>query len=75
MGCASTTVLPTISGTSSKLGQNFVLETKGFLPKPQFGQLIFGVSDTMWGVIPLPLSLAVLGMSNCKLLVSLLGGD
>jgi len=70
-GCASTTTLPTIFGTPPKLGQNFTLEIKGFLPKPQFGQVIFGVSNTRWGVIPLPLTLAVLGMGNCNLLVSL----
>ena len=54
-----------------KLGQNFTLGIKGFLPKPQFGQLILGVSNTKWGLIPLPMSLAVLGMNNCNLLVSL----
>jgi Galactose oxidase, central domain len=70
-GCASTTTLPTISGTPPKLGQNFTLQLQGFLPKPQFGQLIFGISNTKWGVIPLPLTLAVLGMGNCNLLVSL----
>ena len=70
-GCASTTSLPTISSTTTpKLGQIFPLDIKGFLPKPQFGQLIFGVSNTKWGVIPLPFSLAVLGMGNCNLLVS-----
>jgi hypothetical protein len=69
-GCASTATLPTISGTPPNLGQNFTLEIKGFLPKPQFGQLIFGVSNTKWGLLTLPFSLAVLGMGNCNLLVS-----
>ena len=69
-GCASTATLPTISGTPPNLGQNFTLEIKGFLPKPQFGQLVFGVSNTKWGLLTLPFSLAVLGMGNCNLLVS-----
>ena len=71
-GCASTAVLPTISSTTPpKLGQNFTFTVTGFLPKLQFGQLIMGRSSTLWGIIPLPLSLGVIGASNCNLNVSL----
>ena len=70
-GCASTTVLPTISSTTTpKLGQTFPLVIAGFLPKPQFGQLILGMSNTQWGFITLPFALDILGMSGCNLLVS-----
>lgn len=71
-GCASTTSLPAISSTGvPRLGRSFALDIRGLLPKPQFGQLIFGASNTMWGFIPLPMDLSVLGMNTCNLLVSL----
>jgi hypothetical protein len=61
-----------MSSTSvPRLGKQFPLGIKGFLPKPQAGQLILGVSNTRWGIIPLPLSMVFLGMNNCDLLVSM----
>jgi hypothetical protein len=71
-GCASTPTPPTISSaTTPKLGSQFTLDLKGFLPKPQGGYLILGMSDKKWGIIPLPLSLAFIQAPNCSLFVSL----
>ena len=72
-GCASTTPkFPTVSSAAGpKLGSQFTLDLKGFLPKPRGGYLILGISDKTWGIIPLPLSLAFIQAPNCSLFVSL----
>ncbi len=69
-GCSSTTTTPTIFATPPQFGKRMTVSIKGFLPKAQFGQLILGLSNTRWGIIPLPLPMTAFGMGNCSLLVS-----
>jgi hypothetical protein len=69
-GCAAASTPTALSTTTlPKLGSTFNLRLSNLGPLAP-GILLFGVSDTTWSGIPLPLDLTFLGMKGCKLLVS-----
>ncbi|MEO6595952.1 MAG: DNRLRE domain-containing protein [Planctomycetota bacterium] len=51
------------------LGSSFSIQTSN-LPFPSLPGVIAGVSNTQWGAVPLPASLAPAGFVGCDLLVS-----
>jgi hypothetical protein len=69
-GCASTTLPPALSATTlPKINTKFTLRVSNLAPFT-VGILLFGLSDTTWNSVPLPLDLSFLGMNGCNLLVS-----
>ena len=53
------------------LGLPFVQRIDNAAPAAALGLVLFGNSNTLWGAVPLPLDLAVLGAPGCNLYVSL----
>lgn len=72
-GCLGTAGIPTLAAPPGQLpvvGQSFALELSSLPPTAAaFG--VLGRSRTLFGAIPLPFDLGVIGMTGCDLLVSL----
>jgi hypothetical protein len=70
-GCAGSLGAPRLraaANTQPWLGDPLTVRVDQ-IPPTAFAALIFGRSQTSWGGVPLPLSLAGLGMPGCALLV------
>lgn len=70
-GCsASSGIAPRIAATGvPTIGSTFSINLSKATPAVQ-ALFFFGISNTTWSGIPLPLSLAIVGMPNCSLNVS-----
>lgn len=70
-GCGLGAPVPGLSfaGGSPRPGGSFTIATQG-LAAGSLGALVLGTSDTTWGSVPLPLSLASFGFPGCDLLVA-----
>ncbi len=70
-GSAGTPALAAAGGQGPWIGETFAVALSSLPPSPAnvpFG--VIGTSNTTWGPLPLPVSLAVLGMPTCDLLVT-----
>ncbi|MFY9341576.1 MAG: DNRLRE domain-containing protein [Planctomycetota bacterium] len=71
-GCTTHATTPAlgIGGGAAIMGSPLVLSTTNLLPG-SLAVIVFGLSDTFWQGLPLPLSLASIGHPNCSLNVEL----
>lgn len=63
-GCAGTNGVPALTASPPRLGQSVAFTASSLRPN-QFALFLFGLSNTTWAGIPLPLNLAVVGMPTC----------
>ncbi len=73
IGCSGPGATPIVTAGANSLpwlGDSFIIRTHG-LANNLPALLVFGLSRTLWGAVPLPFDLASLGMPGCELSISI----
>ncbi|HEB52304.1 MAG TPA: hypothetical protein ENI87_03505 [bacterium] len=71
IGCFVTAGVRTVPKNLPYTSRPFHQEIVDASPAAAIGLMVFGVSDTLWNGVPLPLDLTSIGAPTCSLLVSL----